>query len=206
MTALDFPSSPSDGQVYQSYFYDATKGVWRRSPELETLDLDNLSDVTLSTPANGQVLQYNGSEWIDGININPSSPVTDQTLIYNGSAWVNTSSPNFPGIVTAANYNIGVTDSTDPGTFDFDFSSDTGLYNISIDSNTTFTGSNYTAGSLKTARVANGATLRTLTFPAGWKFVNEAPADIDVNKVAVLSITSFGATEGECVAAWAVEA
>jgi microcystin-dependent protein len=27
--ALNFPNSPSDGQVYQDYVYDATKGVWR---------------------------------------------------------------------------------------------------------------------------------------------------------------------------------
>ena len=28
MTALDFPSSPSEGQIYGSYIYDATRGVW----------------------------------------------------------------------------------------------------------------------------------------------------------------------------------
>ncbi len=26
---LDFPSNPSDGQVYDNYYYDATAGVWQ---------------------------------------------------------------------------------------------------------------------------------------------------------------------------------
>jgi hypothetical protein len=30
--ALDFPSSPSDGDVFGSYTYDATRGAWRATP------------------------------------------------------------------------------------------------------------------------------------------------------------------------------
>lgn len=211
MTALDFPSTPSNGQTYQGYIYDGTRGVWRRVPEQETLSVENLGDVTITSVSDGQALAFDNSsgEWVnvDALSdVNVSSPVTGQVLVNNGTSWVNSSSPSIAGIVTAPNYNIGVTPATDPGTYNFDFSGDTGLYNISIDSDTTFTGSNYTAGALKTARIANGATLRTLSFPAGWVFVNEAPVEIDVSKVAVLSITSFGTTEGECVAAWAVEA
>lgn len=32
MTALDFPSSPSNGQPYGSYYYDSAKGAWRSNP------------------------------------------------------------------------------------------------------------------------------------------------------------------------------
>jgi hypothetical protein len=28
MAALDFPTSPSDGDIYNNYVYDATRGVW----------------------------------------------------------------------------------------------------------------------------------------------------------------------------------
>lgn len=42
--------------------------------------IDNLSDVVVSTPASGQVLTYNGTNWI---NSTPSSGVTDHTLLTN---------------------------------------------------------------------------------------------------------------------------
>ena len=59
-------------------------------------ELNDVSD-TLS-PANGQVLQYNGTEWIsaniaqelnDLTDVNLSSPSNNQVLLYNGSDWVN---------------------------------------------------------------------------------------------------------------------
>jgi hypothetical protein len=31
-----------------------------------SLGLDNLSDVSLSSPSNGQVLKFNGSSWVNG--------------------------------------------------------------------------------------------------------------------------------------------
>lgn len=138
MTALDFPASPTDGQVYGSYVYDATRGVWNVNAQgvasrfivsdtkptpatggdawfdttegvtyvyyddgnsaqwvesgsqvLSYNNISNLTDTTITSPANGQVLQYNGTSWIDGININPSSPIIGQALVYNGSEWVN---------------------------------------------------------------------------------------------------------------------
>lgn len=138
MTALDFPSSPSDGQLYGNYIYDATRGVWNVNAQgvssrfivsetkppsatngdawfdttegvtyvyyddgdsaqwvesgnqvLSYNNISNLTDTTITSPANGQVLQYNGTAWVDGININPASPIVGQALVYNGSEWVN---------------------------------------------------------------------------------------------------------------------
>jgi len=63
--------------------------------------LDDLTDVTLSSPANGDLLSFNGSVWV---NVPASSPTytlndltdvtitaasTKQHLRYDGSAWVN---------------------------------------------------------------------------------------------------------------------
>lgn len=65
------------------------------------LALNDLSDVTTTAPSNGQIIQYNGSEWVnvtpsagvttlDGLtDVTITSPVTGQKLQYNGSQWVN---------------------------------------------------------------------------------------------------------------------
>ena len=138
MTALDFPTAPSDGQIYGSYIYDATRSVWNINAQgvaarfivsdakpspvtsgdawFETNEgvtyvyyddgssaqwietgsqvlsyntVANLTDTTLTSPANGQVLQFNGTAWVDGITLNPTSPVIGQALVYNGSEWTN---------------------------------------------------------------------------------------------------------------------
>lgn len=64
--------------------------------------LDELSDVVLTSPTNGQVLKYNGTQWInaaesgggsislDGLtDVVISTPSSGQVLKYNGSQWVN---------------------------------------------------------------------------------------------------------------------
>lgn len=64
-----------------------------------------LDDVTISTPLSGEVLQYDGTGWInisgssgggggaeelnDLDDVSTSSPASGQALIYNGSNWVN---------------------------------------------------------------------------------------------------------------------
>jgi hypothetical protein len=65
-------------------------------------DLDSLTDVVISTPANNQFLKYNGSAWVNAVsteiqNITDLADVTitsasnNQFIRYNGSAWVNSS-------------------------------------------------------------------------------------------------------------------
>jgi len=72
--------------------------------------------------------------------------------------------------------------------------------------NVVFSGSNYSTGTSVSVRIVPGTSSRTLTFPAGWKFVSFKPASIPANKSAILAVTSFGTSEADCVAAWAVEA
>jgi len=59
------------------------------------------SDVNITNPANTEILQYNGSQWINtsipsvattlnGLtDVNITSPLLDNELIYNGAVWVN---------------------------------------------------------------------------------------------------------------------
>lgn len=69
-----------------------------------------------------------------------------------------------------------------------------------------FTTSNLAAGRSKTVRIIGDSSERALTFPAGWTFVGAAaPATLAANKDAVLTLTSFGTTDANVVAAYAVE-
>lgn len=67
-----------------------------------------------------------------------------------------------------------------------------------------YNGENYAAGTTVTIRVQNSATAVDLQFPE-WKFVGFKPTIMQPNKTAILSITCFGSTASDCVAAWAVE-
>ena len=62
--------------------------------------LDALTDVTITSPSTNQLLQYNGSQWVnatvsfasnlDGLtDVTISSPGGGQVLRYNGTTWVN---------------------------------------------------------------------------------------------------------------------
>jgi hypothetical protein len=65
MTALNFPSSPTNGQVYENYVYDSTAGVWKRSVPAGTIN--SLEDVVISSPADEDILRYDSSEaeWVN---------------------------------------------------------------------------------------------------------------------------------------------
>ncbi len=92
------------------------------------------------------------------------------------------------------------------GTLTLDLNSASLRSTGALTGNITFATSNWAAGRSVTVRVVNGSTLRTLTFPSGWKFVGAKPADIAASKVGVLTITAFGTADSDVVAAWAVEA
>lgn len=69
--------------------------------------------------------------------------------------------------------------------------------------NITFSGSSYTAGNSATVRVVAGASERTLTFPSSWVWVSVKPTALAANETGILTITCFGSTESDVVAAWA---
>jgi len=90
VTSGDAWFDTTEGVTY-IYYDDGTSAQWVESGNqvLSYNTVANLTDTTITSPGNGQVLQYNGSEWVDGITLNPSSPVVGQALVYNGSEWVN---------------------------------------------------------------------------------------------------------------------
>jgi hypothetical protein len=77
---------------------------------------------------------------------------------------------------------------------------------VDLTGNITFTTSNLAVGASMAIKIAADGSIRTFTFPAGWTFIGSAaPADIAANKTGVLSLTSFGTTDAEVIAAYAVE-
>jgi len=128
-----------------------------------------------------------GGELLVGTTTNPS----DYKLVVSG-------------IKYASNYDVALT-TAGSDTVALNFSGDTGLYTRSAAGTVTFTASNYRAGAIKTVRVIAGGSSRTLTFPNDWVFVGAKPASIASGKTGILTVTSFGTTEADCVAAWAVQ-
>lgn len=58
MTALDFPTSPSDGDIYNDYIWVASKGVWRSLASVGGA-LGDLTDVNTVPPlAHGDLISY----------------------------------------------------------------------------------------------------------------------------------------------------
>lgn len=122
-------------------------------------------------------------------------------------------SPTFTGTVTTAAVDVAgnnvdnlqnlIHDTSTSGT-DIDFLEDE-VQSISIAANTTFTTVNRAVGKSKMLRITTDGTLRTLTFPT-WDFIGTKPADQAASKVGVLSLTNYGTTDADIVAAYAVEA
>ena len=129
--AIDFPNSPSNNDSFsaggKTWVYNGTKWVLLSVSLNQTvadsaittakiaagavtaaklgnsITLNDIPDVTITSASSGQVLKWNGTAWINdsdvaGTSINTLDDVGDvtitsaasgQTLQWNGSAWVN---------------------------------------------------------------------------------------------------------------------
>ena len=77
---------------------------------------------------------------------------------------------------------------------------------IGLTGNLSFTANNMDYGKALVVRLATDGSLRTLAFPAGWRWIGAAaPASLAANKVAVLSLNCFGTTEADVVARYLAE-
>ena len=176
----------------------------------------------VTTPDDG-TSEVGTDEWNDEHNIEngtitndhlvgsvAQSKITNLTTDLSSKAPI--ANPTFTGTVTTATLDVAGNNidniqnlihdiSTTTTVLDFDGDQ---LQTISISANTTFTTSNLAVGKSKTIKITTDGTTRTLTFPS-WKFVGTKPADQAGSKVGILTITSFGTTDADCVAAYAVE-
>jgi hypothetical protein len=129
----------------------------------------------------------------------------DQTPNIRTTATAFSFNPNINEIVLGGQLTFPPTSLDTTGSIDVNFTGSAYRTQAALTGNIIYTASNYAQGRTVTIRVLNGSTQRSLTFPAGWRFIGVKPTVIAANKLGVLTITSFGTTEAECVAAWSVE-
>lgn len=89
MAALDFPSSPTNGQVYGQYVYDSTKGAWRVSADLMAAAIP--SSTAPTNPVSGD-LWFNTNDGVMFMYFNDG----------NTSQWVEVKSNTASGSTVAA--------------------------------------------------------------------------------------------------------
>ena len=79
MAALNFPASPSVDDLYtangSTWKWDGTS--WNVVPANALLS--TLEDVSLTSPASGQVLQYDGTEWVNAAVFTTTVTATSTT-------------------------------------------------------------------------------------------------------------------------------
>ncbi len=153
----------------------------------------------------------------------PASVTTDRIAVFDGttgkllkqaSVLVSDLLPLSGGTMTGAittDKQIVTTVATlgTTGTLNIDMNASMLQTTGTLTGNITLTTSNRSAGETVTLRIVNGGTNRTITWPAGWKFVGTAPAapeTITANKVAIVTITAFGTADTDIVAAYAEQA
>jgi len=157
------------------------------------------SDITNFVSATQDVVT---KSYIDGLNVDAD------TLDGNDSAaFAAVAGDTFTGemifnnqIRTQPGTSLGTS-----GTLTINFAGAALLSTGTLSGNVTFATSNRAAGRTVTIRVINGGTDRTLTFPAGWKFVGAKPDDIAASKTGILTATAFGTSDSDVIAAWAVQ-
>lgn len=87
-----------------------------------------------------------------------------------------------------------------------DFNAGTTDQSITLAGNLTLASTNLGAGRSITLRIIADGSPRTLSFPAGWIFLNApAPSTIAASKTAVLTMKSYSTTDASVVAAYAVQ-
>ena len=77
--ALNFPNNPTDGQVYENFFWDDAAGIWRR--QLTVTELNDLFDVDAPSPSNEDIVIYNNTsgKWESG-NVSTIVPEPEAPL------------------------------------------------------------------------------------------------------------------------------
>ena len=157
--------------------------------------VNDIGDVTITSNTSGELLKWNGSAWVNN------------TLAEAGIAPV--ASPVFSGTVDLAGNTLdnvqNIVHDLSTTTTALDFSGDD-FQDISISANTTFTGANYAIGRSKTIIITTDATLRTLTFPSGWTFLNSSkPVEQAASKKGILSLVCQTGAEGGVLASYSAE-
>jgi hypothetical protein len=148
----------------------------------------------------------------------PASSTANRLVLFNGTSgkliaedpdlYVDAGSGELVGVSKRArflNFVIEPVALVFSSTLDVDFSL-AGLRTLTLTGDTIFSGSNGAAGRSVAVRMTASGADCLLTFPGAWVFVGAAaPSALADGKTAVLSLTSFGTTDAEVIAAYAAQ-
>jgi len=160
--SLDFPANPTDGQVYGSYVWSSSKGVWLSREESAAVTITSPIAPTTGTPGD---LWFNSSTGIlftyysDGTSAQWVEVVSSSVLDISDKA--NIDSPTFTGTVSLpSTTSIGSVSSTELGYVDGVTSSIQTQLNGKAASSHTHAASDITSGQLASARMPSGSVLQ----------------------------------------------
>lgn len=147
MTALNFPSSPADGDTFDNYIYDGTKAVWRIQPNIPGISSTfKVSATAPASPKNGEIwlnstdgntyiyyVDTDSAQWIEIGGNTATTPILsdlndveiyealdEQALVYDASSdkWINAD--------VAGGVEVSATAPASPSPGDLWWNSDTG--------------------------------------------------------------------------------
>lgn len=111
---LNFPASPSNGDTYGNYVYDATAGVWNVKLVADQ-NLEDLDNVNITAPVDGQALIYDATntEWVAGdvsTGTEPAKIIDSNSINVDFSDGIELEKRTVTGDVTftGSNYTSGV--------------------------------------------------------------------------------------------------
>lgn len=213
------PSGPDEGDVwfnssdgrfyvyYDNYWVEALSNeagpTGPTGPKGDSVIISVTGALTITGPVTGPTIGFDDAPYAKLSGATFTGSVTGTSASFTGAVAAgsfSTTGTVSAGEITATTFTGSVASTTAA----LDFATQT-FKTISVAATTTFTASNYAAGRSITVRVTSDATQRTLNFPSGWVFVGAKPTLIAASKTGILTVTSFGTTEADCVAAWAVQ-
>jgi hypothetical protein len=128
--AINFPSTPTDGDSFSGYIWVESENAWRRLPIDAYTVLDNLNDVDINNPADGEVLAYDSAsgEWVnqeliltlEGLSdTDIDEPLDREVLVYDSSSgsWIN-ETIEIPELDDLPDVNVSTSSSEDVLVFD----------------------------------------------------------------------------------------
>ena len=75
--ALNFPTNPVNGQVYENFVWNEDIGAWQLRGLFE---LNELQDVTAPSPIEGDLLSYDGNQWVNAAPEDLNIGTSDENL------------------------------------------------------------------------------------------------------------------------------
>ena len=191
------PSSSTNNAL--TVFNGTTGKLVKNSTFIPTTIGGNL--INLANPSAVTFPRFNADNTVSSLAAEDFREAIELEDVTNESKATMFDNPTFTGQV--------VFTPTDITTDEIDFAGPTYRTQGPLSGNVNYSGVNYENGRSVTIRVINGASGVDLTFPAGWRFLGDGPVNnqisIAANKLGVLTLASFGTSESDVVAAWAVE-